>query len=167
MSIYYQCRLKEVVLDLTSRSDIIQWLTNVKQNECKEIEKSLPGELLEKDRIACLHNIFEKDLNMYINFKNVNDLRYVTLDLCIGNKNTDDDIENLLLLFSKYYISGQVYYWDERRMCKVNLSTMRTDPDYVLGDDYISLIEDEFEYGYTGIPDNVKSREYYLHDGLE
>jgi len=131
MSIYYECRFKDIKLDLKDRSDIYQWLKQVDQicktyavivdndhltpEEVNELNKlydelSLPKELLEYDRVGDLGNSFTDNLDSIFTY---DDDHIITIDLCIGNKNKDSDIERLIWLLKPHILSGNIYFYNE------------------------------------------------------
>lgn len=115
MSMYNQCRFNALRLDLSTRPDILEWF-----NQCFEYVNSVsyddskiipPVELTSSIRV---HKLFRND---YVNAPELtldtSNPYSVYLDYELGNKNKDNDIEQLLLLFSNYYLSGDVImYYD-------------------------------------------------------
>jgi len=108
MSTYYECRFKDLKLDLGDRPDIVKWLKQVKEEKLDTL--NLPDGMIKNSRCDFLDNTFTDNLKKNIDISNVND---VLLDVCIGNKNKDNDIENLILLLKPYIKSGSIFLYNE------------------------------------------------------
>ena len=126
MSIYYECRFKNIKLDLSKRSDIKLWLSKSKEmlndtlsdNEYEIWDNYVPEEIKEYSRVDRFYNSFTDNLIFNINFLE-NDI--VELNLCIGNKNKNNDIERLIWLLKPYIIFGKIYFYDEDITRQVNI----------------------------------------------
>lgn len=122
MSVYYQCRLNKLELDLSSRPDILQWLKDckdirdeTKQKIYNDREPKIPDGITFGSRCEQLfYNSFEGsdsyDNDIYLD---IEDPESVIIDYTLGNKNRDNDILQVIILLSKYVKSGNIILWDE------------------------------------------------------
>ena len=158
MSIYYECRFKDLRLDLSSRPDVVKWLKQVKEGALDDLD--LPDGMIEDSRCEFLDNSFTENLKKNIDITNVDD---VLLDLCIGNKNKDDDIENLILLLKPYIKSGSIFFYNEETVREVDIE--KTVDKYL---EFKSVEESLAEYkecikDYT--LNDIDNEEYVWYDG--
>ena len=134
MSTYYECRLNKLTLDLSTRPDIIKWLEGCLkeridvQRGCLDIEEvGTPPEIPKDSRCAQLfYNSFSGE-SVYDNELSLNLLNpeKIMIDFCLGNKNKDSDIEQVIALFSKYYVSGNIVMYDEINYILFNMECIK------------------------------------------
>jgi len=120
MSTYCECRFKNIVMDLSTRPDIVEWLTDVKKylNDENEEIKSIPNEIKECFLVHDLHNEFTSNFHYDIILE---DKYNVLLNILIGNKDRNYDIEHLIHMLAPYVIKGNIYLDKEYGVINVDI----------------------------------------------
>jgi len=143
MSIAYECRFN-IILDLSTRPDLIKWLSDPS-------EETLPESLRRFDRVEWLGNDFTDDLKTIID---TSDISNVIMNVCIGNKSKDDDIDGLIYELARYITSGEIYLYNDDVTGKVEYGNIpRSD---------MPLEPDAFEY--TNYPKKKEVMGYHESD---
>lgn len=100
MSIYYECRLNKLVLNLSARPDIYEWIKSCELFYNSPIN-TVPDPvattgITASSRVEQLfYNNFSDDFDLKINTNNIAE---VYIDCTIGNKNKDHDIEEFVIM---------------------------------------------------------------------
>jgi len=162
MSIYYELRLKDIVLDLSTRPDLLTWF-KLEENDKLFLDRSLPKELNEVPTHISTHNIFQDGLDKYFNFDNPKE---VSINLCMGNKNYDEELTMFIKMIAPYIVSGELLLWDEIKVRLINYKEMINTS---ISEGLIcSELPDERLYSKTdGYPREELDYELLLYEGID
>jgi len=113
MSTAYRCRFNQLVLDLAERPDIVSWLVACEgikiaaDNGNYDLNNNYaPEGITAGGRCDPLfHNEHDDNTELELN---ITDVSKVYIDYCVGNANKAREMEEVIYLFAKYYISGTV-----------------------------------------------------------
>jgi len=173
MSIYYNCRLRDCVFDFSERKDIIELLTIIKNDDKKDMGE-LSTELQELPNPFCIGtNNFMEDIKYNID---LSDVHNVKLDLCFGNKNSDDSMTLILHLLGRYLKSGDSIWYNENSLIyfdmkklnelKVDEMGLLIEPEEVELPDSDELIEQDIDRLFKIYKDDVYIEELILYENL-
>jgi len=136
MSIYHECRFKEVKLDLSERPDIISWLV-YSENARLGVECAIelppeitPGSICNELFHQCITTDSDDTLTL-----DISNVREVLIDYTLGNANKDNDIEEVVLLLSQYIISGKIILSYDGIYRNFDLEAIKMDHDILTKDD--------------------------------
>ena len=130
MSIYYQCRFKDLVLDLSKRPDIIEWLKFNKELDYGSLEDKITvPEFKDIQYSEIYYNSFTDDLEFIFILEPTDTVK---LNICFGNKNRDGSMETIIRTLLKYYVSGKIYFDNERLVREVNIKKTILDVEDVV-----------------------------------
>jgi len=153
MSIYYECRFKNVVIETTGQDDVTfdirNWLQKVINGSHEDVVWEYFTKLPDYEKMSRMENLsntFTDNLKKSIRF----DSKLITIDLCVGNKNKDEDIERFIALIHPYIKSGDIYFYNEDITRKVKLFNLTDEEKQELYDEYI------LTYEVLDIKDKVK-----------
>lgn len=140
MSIIHKLRLKDIILDLSKRSDIYEWMKvcrnyewdpNKNSNEFKE--QIVPIELRKHWRIQTLEDSMESEFDR--KFK-LDDITNIELNMVICYKNNNSEMEAFVKMLQPYIKSGDIYHNEEDDDQKVNY-TSEFDVDIIDDEEYV------------------------------
>ena len=123
----HKLRLKDIVLDLSSRLDIYEWMKvckeykwDPKKNSKEFKEQIVPIELRKHWRIQTLEDFMESEFDRkYI----LDDISNIELNTIISYKNNTCEMEAFVKMLQPYIRSGEIYHNDEDDDRKVNYNS--------------------------------------------
>lgn len=163
MSTYYECRFKDLVLKGTSKNfkEVVKLMEFVNGKTSEELMKikrvNYPKWTNKNYKQLRLMNHFNDDI--YLRYERVEE--GIKINICLGIKNYFD-IEETVKLFLRYYVSGDIFFYNENSLVKIDIKKALTILDS-------SDIEDsvlEGETVWTDMSDDCWGDSKILHDGL-
>ena len=154
MSVYYQVRLKKVIIETTDK-EVLKFIEYSKEIHEFGFSNILPHpkELTLLDEDYSLTNTITDEYKSNTTYEKLSESSYM-IDTVIGNKNNDNNLEYVIFMLLKYKTFGEIIFWDENYLTRIN------------GNKYIkdSLTEDEankplFQIFYTN--EDVSEYDYY------
>jgi len=184
MSVYYQCRLRNCVFDLSTQNTLVSVLEKA-DNESNSTSCKLPTNTTDestvvidgievKDKYILVTNNFKEGLKFNID---LTDLCNVKLDLCFGTKNNDDSMYSMLRILSLFYKHGDIIWYNEFDIRTIDIRKAKGKPtdmfsevtyqnDVIVEMQLSKILEDcgyVLEYG----EEYLDYKEVLLHDGLD